>query len=344
MLTITKEELQRLVKHRESYLKLVQDVIAFYNDNEITTPLIATGTPAELLSSEKCYHYDPSAQEFLLKISLTPPAQPNDVFVDHRLIHGPASSASFQSRHDSGFAGSSETLTNSDDASMTHASMPEQTNQIVSDTEYTPSSPCDSTISIDKPWTSYDDAIVWDDTQLSIKHVIAQAIEYQLKSQTVISRFEEMRQVLIQLPSVESNGLNPQIIRLRNLMNSVVGTHKYSSCITAATYFIFFQETIKTHALYPSLALAVLYRNVRGDVDNGLTIGYLISAFARGKRISEFCEKIGFKDQVEITAIPLLWARIYKTQRAVDEWSKAWIELNTNEIYACNFVGLPRSN
>jgi hypothetical protein len=127
-------------------------------------------------------------------------------------------------------------------------------------------------------------------------------------------------------------------------MNSVVGTHKYSSCITAATYFIFFQETIKTHALYPSLALAVLYRNVRGDVDNGLTIGYLISAFARGKRISEFCEKIGFKDQVEITAIPLLWARIYKTQRAVNEWSKAWIELNTNEIYACNFVGLPRSN
>jgi hypothetical protein len=102
------------------YLKLIQDIITFYNEYEVTTPLISTGTPSELLSTVKYYQYNPTAEDFILKICLLPPAQPNDVYIEHRLIHGPATSASSDSRIDSGFVGSSETLSHSDEAALSH--------------------------------------------------------------------------------------------------------------------------------------------------------------------------------------------------------------------------------
>lgn len=343
MITVTKEELQRLVAHRQTYLKLVTDIISFYNNNPIAKPLVAFGTPSEMLSAEKFYHYDSNSTSFTLRLSSNPPSQPKEVYVEHLLLQNvEPPTYSLQCRNDSGYVGSSATLSRFDDDSMSQSLHSEQAFQIESDCDYAPSTSCDSELSIDKPCISTVERIDWNETQISIKNAILNAFEIQLGPQTIMSRFQLLHSVILQIPIAPENDLNPQIIRLKKLMKSVLGTVKYSSSLTAATYFLFFLETSKTHALYPTLSLKGLYRKIIGNEDRGLTISYLMTAYARGRRISEFCKNIGFDNEVAITAIPLMWGKIYRTQSSVAEWTTAWIDLNTTDIFAHRFVGLSR--
>lgn len=325
MLTITAEELQRMIAHVESYKKFINDLQQFLLLKP-SGPLPAYGTPSAVLSLpniQKYFHYEFNLNSFVLNLTLDPPAQVSRFPIEY--TSPPSSNVSEvslqTSRNDSGYVGSSDNETMVP-VQSSESSLPDSISASTENDELNSESGASEHSTSSKNTTQ---------SRIETKDMFRNAFE-NIGSGSIMERFIKLQKIDFKIPV--RRPLDPNAFRLENVTNQVLKCMKYAPNITAAIYLLFYWES-KQSASNQRCSVRQVLKNL--EVRHSGSYGQLKQAFYRGNRISSFLDGIGFKNVIAITAIPLKWSLLYETANKYQLWIALWKSLSPETVYPNQF-------